>query len=359
MYFIVIGIAASLLKLLLIPCYRSTDFEVHRNWLAITYSLPLNEWYFEDTSEWTLDYPPFFAYFEWILAQLAVFFDPLMLQTDRLLYASEATIVFQRLSVIMMDSLLIWTAWLYLSTSSLSLPNQLKVFVLVVFNVGLLLVDHMHFQYNGFLFGVLFLCIYYAKMNKPLHLATIFSCLVLLKHLFVPLAPPFAVYLIQSYCFTPFTPIPLYPSPIPATPHTNIKTKQPQPSSTSTSKSTFSITNFLKLVTIAATALTAAFGPFVYYGGVDQLRQIISRLFPFGRGLVHAYWAPNVWALYCLADKMGAMVAKKLLGMVRYVPRVTCSLDYPLVPPQYPLILSYNPLYPLIPPHTPLYLLYR
>ena len=115
-----IGLALTALKLLMAPSYHSTDFEVHRNWMAITSTLPISQWYApapyrfadigcrpsrrnccpftrytEETSEWTLDYPPLFAWFERLLAYPAALFDPAMLHVSKLPYISPECILFQ------------------------------------------------------------------------------------------------------------------------------------------------------------------------------------------------------------------------------------------------------------------------
>ena len=265
------------LKVLLIPTYRSTDFEVHRNWLAITHSLPIDEWYVNAKSQWTLDYPPLFGWFEYLLGHVAALVDPEMLEVENLNYASSGTIFFQRGSVIFLDLLFAYGVREVGKAFCSSFDSYAIFVVLSLCNMGLLIVDHIHFQYNGFLLGILLLAI--ANVSKTNDQISIlrgtlwFALLLNLKHIYLYVAPVFVVWLLKSYCMN----------------------------------GGHLFKRLFMLGSIVAITLVASFGPFIH-----QLPQVMSRLFPFKRGLVHAYWAPNAWALYIGVDKIVSAALKQL-----------------------------------------------
>lgn len=282
-------LVATALKLLLLPAYRSTDFEVHRNWLAITSSLPLSRWYVEATSEWTLDYPPLFAWFEWLLSLGAPFFDRGMLVISATPYATFGTVLYQRLTVVVFDLLLLaGSVALASSAPKVSKNDAVAAVALTFLNAGLLLVDHVHFQYNGMLIGLLLLSCACLGSGRELLAALVFALLLNLKHLFLFAAPLFFVQLLQHHVL-----------------------RQQAPTIAALGRLTL-----LGSLVLAVFALSA--GPFVALG---QIRQLGVRLFPFGRGLTHAYWAPNAWALYTFTDRVGAALASRVLPRLGIDPR--------------------------------------
>ena len=99
----------------------------------------------------------------------------------------------------------------------------------------------------------------------------LFAALLCLKHIYLYLAPAYFVYLLRAYCLGPRS---VY----------DVK-----------------VISCIKLGLGIGIVATSAFGPFVYY---EQISQLLSRLFPFSRGLCHAYWAPNVWAMYSFSDRV-------------------------------------------------------
>ncbi|XP_034406708.1 probable dolichyl pyrophosphate Glc1Man9GlcNAc2 alpha-1,3-glucosyltransferase isoform X1 [Cyclopterus lumpus] len=291
-WFPALALGVSLLKCLFINAYHSTDFEVHRNWLAITHSLPVSRWYHENSSAWTLDYPPLFAWLELGLARAAQHFDSNMLRVENLNYVSQNTLLFQRLSVVFTDLLFIYAARECCRCVQepkgprdvLSRPSFVLA-VLLLWNFGLLIVDHIHFQYNGFMFGFLLLSVAKHLQHKHLQGALLFSVLLNLKHIYLYVAPAYGVYLLRSYCFTQ------------------------DHSGGSVSWRSFRPLRLLALGSIVASVCALSFGPFIAMG---QLPQVLSRLFPFKRGLCHAYWAPNAWALYNVLDKSLALLGVRL-----------------------------------------------
>ncbi|KAG2195064.1 hypothetical protein INT47_003930 [Mucor saturninus] len=273
-------IVSTFIKLLLIPAYRSTDFEVHRNWLAITHSLPIDKWYLENTSEWTLDYPPFFAWFEKLLSMFASLVDSEMLKVDNLGYASSETIIFQRLTVIISELVLYWALVRYAKYFGNKYVNWVIVGSLFL-HPGLIIVDHIHFQYNGFLYGILVLSIVEAKRDNLLLSGVLFAILLNFKHIYLYMAPAYFVYLLNAYCFVKVNGEAGYQ---------------------------FSLKRLTLLGGSVLTIFGISFGPFIY---LNQLPAVFGRLFPFTRGLCHAYWAPNFWALYSGADRVLIIAAKK------------------------------------------------
>lgn len=196
-----------------------------------------------------------------------------MLEINHLGYDSWQTVYFQRFSVITSELLLFYALHHFVRSSTNARKEGAHAAALsIALSPGLLIIDHIHFQYNGFLYGILILSLVLARHESTMLIsAVLFAALLCFKHIYLYLAPAYFVYLLRVYCLG--------------------------------RKSVFQIRfgNAIKLSTLVLAVFAMAFGPFIYTG---QTKQILTRLFPFSRGLTHAYWAPNVWAMYSYVDRV-------------------------------------------------------
>ncbi|NXC28540.1 ALG6 glucosyltransferase, partial [Campylorhamphus procurvoides] len=143
------------------------DYEAQRHWQEITYNLPLRQWYFNTSDNnllyWGLDYPPLTAYHSLVCAFIAQLINPawVALHTSRG-YESQPHKLFMRATVFVAD-LLVYIPAVILYCSSLKETSAKKkastCALCILLYPGLILIDHGHFQYPlslGFaLWGVL------------------------------------------------------------------------------------------------------------------------------------------------------------------------------------------------------------
>ena len=285
-------------KLLLVPAYKSTDFEVHRNWLAITSQLPPRDGTSTPPPVGRWITLPLFAWFARGLAFLAPLADPGMLTLQAEPYDTPATTLFMRCTVIVSDALLALGAlWITSPTGDRPsraparpgvTPRRALLLLLVVFSPGLLMIDHVHFQYNGAASGALLCALAAISRGAPATGACIFSVLVHFKHVHVYAAPAIAAHLLAHRVGARWS------------------------DATRSRRARLVVAGrCARYLAVAVLVTAVSLGPFAREG---VLGAVFSRLFPFGRGLSHAYWAPNVWALYNAADKFIAAAARRAAG---------------------------------------------
>jgi alpha-1,3-glucosyltransferase len=123
------------------------------------------------------------------------------------------------------------------------------------------------------------------KQSTMLYSAILFAILLCFKHIYLYLAPAYFVYLLRVFCLD------------------TSSIFRPR------------IRNTFRLGSAVIGIIELAFAPFVHWYQLErwhQLEQLKSRLFPFSRGLCHAYWAPNIWAIYSFVDRALITIAPRL-----------------------------------------------
>ena len=174
-----IWLGAACVKVLLFPSYYSTDYDVHRSWLAVTHSREASKWYADQhpQNQWTLDYPPLFAMYEAILSKIAARVDMKIVEESERDYASVACIRFQRATVVLTELASLGVA------VRAATAGDAKSALAFAGAGALLLVDHVHFQYNGLLLGLLVYALFMLRRGDHVRAGALFALLCCAKHL--------------------------------------------------------------------------------------------------------------------------------------------------------------------------------
>ncbi|KAM4641437.1 dolichyl pyrophosphate Man9GlcNAc2 alpha-1,3-glucosyltransferase [Discoglossus pictus] len=254
------------------------DYEAQRHWQEITFHLPAEQWYFNSTDNnlqyWGLDYPPLTAYHSLLCAHIAHLLNPdwVALNTSRG-YESLQHKLFMRATVLVADLIIYIPAVLLycFSMREVSPKKRISSLLCILLYPGLILIDYGHFQYPsishflGFaLWGVI------ALSYDRLVLGSVAFCFALnYKQMELYHALPFFCYLLGK-CF----------------------------------KRRITGKGFVLLFQIGVTVIASfAICWIPFLPEVEQIFQVLRRLFPVGRGLFEDKVA-NVWCSLSILFKI-------------------------------------------------------
>jgi alpha-1,3-glucosyltransferase len=135
------------------------DYEAQRHWMEITTHLPISQWYFHDLQWWGLDYPPLTAYHSWLCGKIGSLIDPAWFALFTSRGSDDPSLkVFMRATVIVSEYLIYIPAAVifirrYSRLNGVSTWSMALALTAFLMQPATILVDHVHFQYNTVMLG--------------------------------------------------------------------------------------------------------------------------------------------------------------------------------------------------------------
>lgn len=135
------------------------DYEAQRHWMEVTTQLPVSQWYFHDLQWWGLDYPPLTAYHSWVMGKIGAIIDPAWFELYTSRGSDDANLkVFMRATVILSEYFIFVPAAIvfvrrYSRLQGVSNWTSWLALVAFLMQPATILIDHIHFQYNTVMLG--------------------------------------------------------------------------------------------------------------------------------------------------------------------------------------------------------------
>ncbi|KAK4230571.1 ALG6, ALG8 glycosyltransferase family-domain-containing protein [Podospora fimiseda] len=280
------------------------DYEAQRHWIEITTRLPISQWYFHDLQWWGLDYPPLTAYHSWLCGKIGSLIDPSWFALYKSRGLHDPTLkIFMRATVVVSEYLIYIPAVVvfvrrFSRLNGVSSWSASVALAAILMQPATILIDHVHFQYNTVMLGFAVASMSSMLAERYLWSAVFFVAALGFKQMALYYAFPVFAYLLGS-CVSPrinvarfigiatITVISFAVLVLPFIIGTlqNVKNGiSPRPDS---QESHHPLPIFEGLTQYLDTKAS-------YYPIVEQLVQMVHRIFPFARGLFEDKVA-NFW----------------------------------------------------------------
>jgi alpha-1,3-glucosyltransferase len=261
------------------------DFEAHRNWMNITSTHPIKEWYSVSEEHWKLDYPPACAYLHLGMSYIVKYFHPIALQSKS--YEDASLKYMMRAMVIVLDMVVYFSSVIMLCKFYFkeNLEKQICCIFLGLNIPSLLLIDHGHFHFNSVMIGLSMWAFYFIETER-IGLAIVFYVLsVNFKQMSIYYGMPLLVQAIMT----------IYD-----------KSKREK------SKLFYLTTKVIQYGATTVFSFLMIWSPYIISG---RWQQVIKRIFPIKRGL----WedkVSNFWLFANLFVKIRTVASENILALM-------------------------------------------